>query len=1181
MSVFTKQLNILVVEDNSGDYFLIEEYLSEAVFPHTLFHTRTLVDLKAKLLTSIPFDIILLDLSLPDGSGEALVKEVVAVAHEIPVIVLTGYADKDFGVRSLALGVADYLLKDELSASLLTKSTLYSIERRKTTISLRESEKRYKELFHLNPVPMWVYDINTLQFLDVNQAAVECYGYSKEEFLKMNILHIRPKESIPEVIETIQEIKSHGKAMKKIWRHLRKNGELIYVEIQGNVIDFVGKKARLVMATDITEKLEVESALKISEQRFRALVQDGADLITIIDKEGKFKYISPNHESIGGFESADLLNKKVIDFVHEDDKDFVIQTTNDIGLLKSVIITPYRFRHGNGKWIWLETTLTNMLYDPAIKGVVSNSRDIGTRIEYETKLRQTNERYEAVAQATSDAIWDCDLRVKKTFISGNGYQKLFGYPFVNEYLDMNFWQDHLHPEDKAHALGNLDEALANSRSQCSTEYRFLKADGEYAYVNDRAFIIYENNEPVRILGAMQDITTRKYQESILAIEKEIYALNATAGVSLDDILKKLIDEIEDLIPHSLCSILQLKDGKTMHHIAGDAIPTKYIVDIDGLEIGPAVGSCGTAMFLGKPVIVTDIQQDPLWADFRHIAEEYHFNACWSIPIKRSDGAVIGSFATYYLSKKSPKPHEISFIERAANLVGVLLENREAIEKVKQSKERYEIVMKATTDTIWDLDIIRDRITYNKGINKVFGYSLDYLQVDNVQDWWKASIHPDDLKKVTDTLNDVFEKKQSNIKIEYRFRCKDGSYRYVLDRGFIVVDSDHNPIRIIGAMQDITRQKEEENRLRLLESVITNANDAVMITDSKPPGDPGPTILYINDAFIKMTGYTREEVIGKNPRFLNGKNTSAEELAKLRTALRSKESCVIELINYRKNGEEFWINMSVAPMADNTGVFTHWIAIQRDVTERKNREIEREQLIKDLNSSNEDLRHFSYITSHNFKAPLSNLIGLLDIIDDMPIENPMLSQIIQGFKTSTHLLNDTINDLVKILIIRDSDSIDLKNISFEKIMNQVMTQIENLIVESEAKIEICFESAPLVFFNETYLESILLNLLTNAIKYRSYARPLKINVSTKNHGEFIVLTFEDNGIGVDLERHREKMFGLYQKFHDRPNSKGMGLYLIRSQLESLGGSIDVESTVEIGTKFILKFKIRDDKKTSLH
>lgn len=1181
MSVFAKQLNILVVEDNIGDYFLIQEYLSDGVLPHNIFHVRTLTELKGKLLTGIAFDIILLDLSLPDSSGETLVKEVMAVADEIPVIVLTGYADRDFGIRSLSLGVADYLLKDELSASLLSKSTAYSIERRRINISLRESEKRHKELFHLNPVPMWVYDINTLQFLDVNQAAIAHYGYSKVEFLNMNILQIRPKESIPEVIETINEIKNQGRSIKRIWRHLKKNGELIYVEVAGNVIDFTGKKARLVLATDITEKLEVENALKTSEQRFRALVQDGADLMTIIDKTGKFRYISPNHESIVGYAPIQLMYKKVFDFIHKDDVPRMLAATNGLNLHKSVSIAPYRFRHANGSWVWLETTITNLVNDPAIGGIVSNSRDIGNRIEYERKLRQTNERYEAVAQATSDAVWDCDLKEKRTFISGNGYQKLFGYPFVNEYLDMNFWEEHLHPEDRLKATLVLEEAVAQSRNQCSSEYRFLKADGEYAYVHDRAFIIYENNKPVRMLGAMQDITTRKYQESILAIEKEIYVLNATAGVSLDFILEKLIDYIEDLIPYSICSIVQLTDGKTLQHIAGDRIPLKYCMGINGLSAGPAVGSCGTAMYRKETVIVSDIETDSLWNDYRELALEFNLNACWSIPIKKSDGEVIGSFATYYQTKKSPKPHEISFIERATNLVGVLLENREASEKVKQAKERYDVVMKATSDTIWDLDIIKDKITYNKGIHKVFGYPLENLYVENVQNWWRRNIHPEDLKKVTDTLNNVFEEKQSNIQLEYRFRCDDGTYKYVLDRGFIMVDNDHNPVRIIGAMQDITRQKEEENRLRLLESVITNATDAVLITEAEPLNEPGPAIVYINDAFTRMTGYTREEVIGRNPRFMQGENTNRADLDRLKTALLNWESCEMELVNYKKNGDEFWINLSIAPMADSHGIFTHWIAIQRDITERKNREIEREQLIKELNNSNEDLRHFSYITSHNFKAPLSNLIGFLNIIDEIPIDNPVLSQIIQGFRTSTNLLNDTINDLVQILIIRDTDSIELKEISFAKTMSQVMTQIENLIVESGASIDLRFKNVPVVTFNETYLESILLNLLTNAIKYRSFERPLKIRVTTKTQGEFVILTFEDNGIGVNLERHREKIFGLYQKFHDRPNSKGMGLYLIKSQLESLGGSIEVESKVDVGTKFILKFKLRNDKKTTLH
>src|SRR5690606_5107526 len=120
-------------------------------------------------------------------------------------------------------------------------------------------------------------------------------------------------------------------------------------------------------------------------------------------------------------------------------------------------------------------------------------------------------------------------------------------------------------------------------------------------------------------------------------------------------------------------------------------------------------------------------------------------------------------------------------------------------------------------------------------------------------------------------------------------------------------------QLISVSRDITAQKEEEQKLKLLESVITNTNDAVMITEAEPFDEPGPRIIYVNEAFTKMTGYTSKEVIGKTPRILQGPNSDRTELARLGKALRNWESCEITVVNYKKNGEEFWINMSVTPV----------------------------------------------------------------------------------------------------------------------------------------------------------------------------------------------------------------------------------------------------------------------------
>ncbi|MEO8885148.1 MAG: PAS domain S-box protein [Mucilaginibacter sp.] len=146
------------------------------------------------------------------------------------------------------------------------------------------------------------------------------------------------------------------------------------------------------------------------------------------------------------------------------------------------------------------------------------------------------------------------------------------------------------------------------------------------------------------------------------------------------------------------------------------------------------------------------------------------------------------------------------------------------------------------------------------------------------------------------------------------------------------------------IRDITQKKQEEKQLRLLESVITNTTDAVLITEIEPLDEPGPRIIYVNDAFTKMTGYTAEEVLGKTPRILQGPKTDKDELKRLSDAMRNFQPCEITVINYKKSGEEFWINLSVSPVADDSGNYTHLIAIERDVTNHKAEEMQKNSLI---------------------------------------------------------------------------------------------------------------------------------------------------------------------------------------------------------------------------------------------
>ena len=491
------------------------------------------------------------------------------------------------------------------------------------------------------------------------------------------------------------------------------------------------------------------------------------------------------------------------------------------------------------------------------------------------------------------------------------------------------------------------------------------------------------------------------------------------------------------------------------------------------------------------------------------------------------------------------------------------------DEIKESNEKYDIAAKATSDTIWDWKIQQDHLSWNKGIEVIFGYTQD--QVGSSSKWWFENIHPEDSIKMSIKLYSFIEQKTENWQDQYRFRCADGSYKYVLDRGFLLKDEEGKATRMIGAIQDITKQKEEEQRLKLLETVITQSKDSIIITEADSKNTRIPKIIYVNPAFSIMSGYHTDEIIGKTPNIFKGPNSDKQEYKKLITALKNKQECSIETISYKKNKEEYWVRFSMIPIYNTDNDHSHWISIQRDVSEEKKQEKEKEQLIRELTQNNKDLKQFSYITSHNLRAPLSNLTGLLNLIEDIPIENQELKEILNGFTKSTHLLNDTINDLVKVIIIKDNPSIQKEEVYLKEIFENVFSQLSFQIELYKPIIKLNFEKISVLNTNKAYFESILLNLLTNALKYKSENRKLKITITANETDDTVYLIFKDNGIGIDLERNRDKVFGLYQRFHNYPDSKGLGLYLVKSQVETMGGTISIESEVNKGTSFTLTFK----------
>jgi PAS domain S-box-containing protein len=244
---------------------------------------------------------------------------------------------------------------------------------------------------------------------------------------------------------------------------------------------------------------------------------------------------------------------------------------------------------------------------------------------------------------------------------------------------------------------------------------------------------------------------------------------------------------------------------------------------------------------------------------------------------------------------------------------------------------------------------------------------------------------------------------------------------------------------------------------------------------------------------------------------------------------------------------------------------------RDITKRKTEEEERNILIEELLQTNADLKQFGFITSHNLRAPVTNLLSIVDLLEPEKITDNKTQALVSAFKTASFQLNDTLNDLINILVIREKKYLALHQISFQETVEKNIHNLRELLNTESISISTDFSAAPSIVFDPSYLESILINLFTNSIKFASPDRKLQISIRSHKLNEEIVLDFTDNGIGMNMKYIKDRIFGLYQRFHDKPDSKGIGLYLIKSQVTALGGKITVDSEVDKGTTFSIAFK----------
>lgn len=324
---------------------------------------------------------------------------------------------------------------------------------------------------------------------------------------------------------------------------------------------------------------------------------------------------------------------------------------------------------------------------------------------------------------------------------------------------------------------------------------------------------------------------------------------------------------------------------------------------------------------------------------------------------------------------------------------------------------------------------------------------------------------------------------------------------------------------------------------------------------------------INPAVSKLLGYTMDELYSRP---INDFVYCADK--RLTQNARSELTKSKPLLNFenryvKKNGEIVWLSWTSLPVESDQLVF----AIAKDITHIKRIEADRTSLLTNLNNINQDLKHLTYTTAHDLRSPVNNLLAVLDLLDISKVNDSEATELIKIVKLSGEYLKETLDNYVDALSEKHQELAKIEEVDLTSCIQNVMKSIRSLVESSKATVTIDFSATNTVKFNRTYMESVFLNLMTNAIKYsRSEITPdIKIRSEVEENKDLII--FSDNGLGFDMEKVKDKLFGLHQKFHNFKDSKGIGLYLVHNHVTSLGGKISVESEINQGTTFTLSFR----------
>ena len=879
--------------------------------------------------------------------------------------------------------------------------------------------------------------------------------------------------------------------------------------------------------------------------------------------------------------------------VHPDDLAAISVAVDQLKTGKTArLLSEYRLRHNAGHWLWVEDRGCIIERTPDGSPLVTAGilTDISLRRAERAVIEAERSRLSVLLQTLPDMVWlkdrqgvylDCNARAAR----------LFGIPPAA----VIGRRDHdLLPAEIADTLRQQDQEAAEQGSPLRIEEHLRFPDGHVERHETTKTPVYAGDGSLLgVLGIAHDITEREAnRERIARQNRSLQLMNGVAQA-----LVRHADEAAMLA--EVCMIAVDIGGYRLAWVAeaGHDAERKIVplaesgfaegyleqLDITWADTPHGQGPTGRAIRTGVPTIARDITRDPAFAPWRDAALALGFQSSAALPL-RVQGKVIGALNLYSAEADAFADEEVTLLGNLAGELGLgltMLRSRQALARSEASLRQAQRLARMGH---YDYDTVADRWSSSPMLDEIFGIDDSYPRTGND---WLALVHPEDRERMGTYLREQVIGRQLAFDNAYRIvRHDDGQTLWVHGIGELVIDDRGQVSWMFGTIQDISERHHTEDQLRKLSLAIEQTPHSLIITDT------AGKIEYVNAAFVRDTGYSRDEAIGRSAALLDAGRSAAGSNASMRQALERGEVWRGEFVNRRKDGtvyEEFAI---ISPVRQPDGRLTHYLVIEEDITEKKRtqaeldrhrqhlesivaeRTIQLSQAKEEAELGSRSKSAFLANMSHEIRTPMNAIMGLTHLALRDPATSPEQHERLDKVSRAANHLLAIINDILDFSKI-EAGKLVLENTDFS--LGHVLATVCNQIAErAEAKqLPVSCDIDPrlpaLLRGDPLRLQQILHNFLSNAVKFtdRGSIRLAAQLLRQDQNGLLVRFAVHDTGIGMPPDV-QSRLFAPFEQADTsttrRYGGTGLGLAISSRLAAAMGGDIDAESIPGAGSTF---------------